>query len=82
VKNIVFFFKYDSEIRRRSEEWNTSRSPRQLKISMSKIKIQENSRCSFFVSRGVIRKKFAQPRVTVTKKYYLEVLDSLREKAM
>jgi hypothetical protein len=49
---------------------------------MSKSKIKTVVIIFFFDSHRVIRKEFVPPGVTVNQKYYLEVLDRLRKKAM
>jgi hypothetical protein len=46
------------------------------------MKNQENGHIYFFDSRGLILKEFGPPGVTVNQKYYLEVLDRLRKRAV
>jgi hypothetical protein len=50
--------------------------------SHDQIKNQDSGHRFIFDSRGVVRKEFVPPGVTVNKKYYLEFLDRLRKRSM
>jgi hypothetical protein len=76
-----WFFEYDPEIKRQSEEWNAPQSTRKRKVRMSKSKIKKIV-IIFFCSRVVVHKESELPGVTLNHKYYLEVLDRLRNMVM
>jgi hypothetical protein len=74
-----WFFEYDPETKRQSEEWQTPQSPGQKKARISKSKLNTMV-IIFFNSRGVVYKEFVPPGVTVNQKYFLEVQDRLRKR--
>jgi hypothetical protein len=60
-----WFFEYDPEIKRQSEEWHPPQFTRQRKDRMSKSKIKKMV-IIFFCSRGVVLEESESPSVTVS----------------
>jgi hypothetical protein len=77
-----WFFEYDPETKRQSEEWHVPQSARKKKAYMSKSEIKTMVTIFFFNSCRIVHKEFVLLGVTVNQKYYLEVLDCLRKRVM
>ncbi|KAL4113850.1 hypothetical protein QTP88_017411 [Uroleucon formosanum] len=74
-----WIFEYDPEIKRQSQEWHTSASPRQKKGRMSKSKIKSMLIC-FFDSQGIVHKEFVPQDQTLNQTFYKEVLEKILKK--
>nr|CAH7723473.1 unnamed protein product [Callosobruchus chinensis] len=75
----TWIFQYDPETKRQSMHWKTQSSPRMKKARMSKSKLKAML-IIFFDSRGVIMVEWVPQGQTVNQKYYIEVLEKLRER--
>nr|CAH7745967.1 unnamed protein product [Callosobruchus chinensis] len=74
----TWIFQYDPETKRQSMHWKTQSSPRMKKARMSKSKLNAML-IIFFDVRGVIMVEWVPQGQTVNQKYYIEVLEKLRE---
>lgn len=74
-----WFFQYDPETKRQSQQWLSPGSARPKKARMSKSKIKTMMIC-FFDSKGVVHKEFVPPGQTVNHQFYIEVLQRLRKR--
>jgi hypothetical protein len=78
--NESWFYEYDPETKRESEELHTPVSKTEESLHEGiKIKITV---ITFFDSRGVVQKEFLPLCVTVGQKYYLDALGLLRKRTM
>nr|CAH7751414.1 unnamed protein product [Callosobruchus chinensis] len=75
----TWIFQYDPETKRQSMHWKTQSSPRMKKARMSKSKLKAML-IIFFDVRGVIMVEWVPQGQTVNQKYYIEVLEKLRER--
>lgn len=75
----TWIFQYDPETKRQSMHWKTQSSPRMKKARMSKSKLKAML-IVFFDVRGVIMVEWVPEGQTVNQKYYIEVLEKLRER--
>ncbi|GFV53550.1 putative DD34D transposase [Trichonephila clavipes] len=74
-----WFFQYDSETKRQSNEWHTPQSPRQKKARMSKSRMKAML-IVFFDKKGVVHSEFVPERQTVNGAFYVEVLKRLKRR--
>lgn len=74
-----WFFQYDPETKRQSQQWLSPGSARPKKARMSKSKVKTMMIC-FFDSKGIVHKEFVPLGRTVNQHFYVEVLDRLRKR--
>lgn len=76
-----WFFQYDPETKRQSQQWLSPGAPRPKKARMSKSKVKTMLIC-FFDSKGVVHKEFVPPGQTVNQVFYRDVLERLRKRVL
>lgn len=74
-----WFFQYDPETKRQSQQWLSPNTPRPKKARMSKSKVK-TMLITFFDRRGIVHKEFVPPGQTVNQVFYRQVLDRLRKR--
>ncbi|GFU67138.1 mariner Mos1 transposase [Trichonephila clavipes] len=82
VDNVItgdesWFFQYDPETKRQSNEWHTPQSPGQKKARMSKSRMK-TTLIAFFDKNGVVHSEFVPEGQTVNGAFYVEVLKRLK----
>lgn len=76
-----WYFQYDPETKRQSQQWLSPGAARPKKARMSKSKVKTMMIC-FFDSKGIVHKEFVPPGQTVNQHFYLKVLDRLRKRVI
>ncbi|GFX68542.1 histone-lysine N-methyltransferase SETMAR [Trichonephila clavipes] len=74
-----WFFQYDPETKRQSNEWHTPQSSRQKKARMSKSRMKAML-IVFFDKNGVVHSEFVPEGQTVNGAFYVEVLKRLKQR--
>ncbi|KAL4126684.1 hypothetical protein QTP88_010893 [Uroleucon formosanum] len=74
-----WFFQYDPETKRQSQQWLSPASARPKKARMSKSKVKTMMIC-FFDSNKLVHKEFLPPGQTVNQQFYIELLERSRKR--
>ncbi|KAL4126973.1 hypothetical protein QTP88_011171 [Uroleucon formosanum] len=75
-----WYFQYDPETKRQSQQWLSPGAARPKKARMSKSKVKTMMIC--FFDKGIVHKEFVPPGQTVNQHFYLKVLDRLRKRVI
>jgi len=76
-----WFFQYDPETKRQSQQWLSPGAPRPKKARMSKFKVKTMMNC-FFDSIGLVHKEFVLPGQTINQVFYSNVFERLRKRVL
>jgi hypothetical protein len=79
TRNETWIFQYDPEMKGQSTQWKTPTLPIMKKARMSEHKVKAMMIVLFDI-RGVIMIEWVPEGQTVNQKYYLDVLNKLRQK--
>ena len=72
-------FRYDPTTKRQSTEWKSPGSPKSKNVRLQKSKVKTMLVC-FYDSKGIIQHEFVPEGQTVTRSFYLRVLELLLER--